>query len=33
MVAMAYMTQAVLAKIVNIATERTGSVLCACLAQ
>jgi len=31
---MAYMlTQAALAKIVNIAAERIGSVLCACLAQ
>ena len=33
-VAMAYMlTQAALANIANIAAERTGSVLCACLAQ
>jgi len=33
-VAMAYMlTQAALAKIVNMAAEGTGSVLCACLAQ
>ena len=31
MVAMAYMLT--LAKIANIAAERTGSVLCACLAQ
>ncbi len=32
-VAMAYLTQAALAKIVNMAAERTGSVLYACLAQ